>query len=104
MKIIGALKSDEEITDEYILRHMKRHATGGFADYYNQEFQVYGIHVLEGVPYYFICFDEYSKYPTPICGLFCNILDYRLSSYWRINLYKNYPKLLDITTQFVFEC
>jgi len=103
LRVVITHKPDVEITDPYIIKHMKEHAIAALqtSQYYGEEFQVYGIEMRDNVPYYYICLNESSPFPIPMCGLLCKVLDSRVSSYWKMRV-GCYLSDYNVSTRFVF--
>ncbi len=49
-----------------------------------QVYTVYGLHFWEGHPFYFICEEEDGEYPVTWYAGFFEVLDDRISKYWRL--------------------
>jgi hypothetical protein len=54
-----------------------------------QEYIVYALKEWQGYIWYYICDDNYTYYPVPYPAPLFEIIDNRLSSYWRFKFYPN---------------
>lgn len=70
----------------------------------NKEYVVYGIEIIDGYPFYYICDDLNETYPWPYPSPLFEVSDVRVSRYWS---YKHKVRLLksgvDIYTHFTFK-
>lgn len=66
------------------LSHYIRLTDGNLDIEVNQVYTVYGIEFRDNSPWFYLCPDNDSEYPKPYAHVFFEILDDRLSRYWRL--------------------
>lgn len=54
-----------------------------------KEYTVYALYQWQGSIWYYICDDQYTYYPQQNPAPLFEVIDNRLSSYWRFKLYPN---------------
>jgi hypothetical protein len=54
-----------------------------------QEYVVYGIVFCDSHPFYFLCDEKDAEYPTPNYAGFFDVLDDRISKFWRLDYKSN---------------
>lgn len=47
-------------------------------------YTVYGIEFWDNHPWFYLCTEEHTEYPTPYASIFFEIVDERLSPHWQL--------------------
>lgn len=66
-----------------------------------REYTVYGLVFENNVPWYYLCSEEWDTYPVPYAREFFEIVDPRLSVYWRLSV--SYSTRRETYTAITFE-
>lgn len=71
------------------MSHFIRLTDGNLDIEVNTIYTVYGIEFRDNSPWFYLCSDSDSEYPKPYAHVFFEILDDRLSRYWRLATEQN---------------
>jgi hypothetical protein len=66
-----------------------------------REYTVYGLEFRNNAPWYYLCSEEWDTYPVPYAREFFEIIDLRLSVYWRLSV--SYSDWRESHTAITFE-
>jgi hypothetical protein len=88
MKVLCRINNLHEIKDNLTLDRLKRyiHLSDGQLNLKtNVEYCVYGILFRDNAPWYYLCVYESDTCPSPYPAELFNVINGRLSSYWRLS-------------------
>lgn len=74
-----------------------------FALEIGKEYNVYAITLFRGYVWYYICDEDYSYYPVWNPSPLFEVVDGKLSKFWRFNFIKEHPHYIGSETIFAFE-
>ena len=91
MKVICKFNNLNSLSDKKVLERLRKNIFNpeGEVDLVvGREYTVYGIIFMDNSPWYYLCAEEDDNYPVPFAAEFFEVFDDRLSSYWKLLVYK----------------
>ncbi|MBD1939013.1 hypothetical protein [Microcoleus sp. FACHB-68] len=89
MKIRCITNSGAALPEIYLDSRVNRSKETVFRLTVGKEYVVYALHEAGGAVWYYICDDHYMYYPQEHAAPLFEIVDNRLSHYWRFHLWSN---------------
>lgn len=89
MKIRCIANTGESLPENYLDSAVNRTKETVFRLTTGKEYVVYAIDEAEGKVWYYICDDNFIYYPQKHCAPLFEIVDSRISKYWRFKLWEN---------------
>ena len=88
MRVICKINNLYSVSDQLLLRRLKKYINmpdGEIGLEVGREYPVYGVVFWDNSPWYYLCSEDYDKYPKPFAAEFFNVLDDKLSSFWKLS-------------------
>ena len=89
MKIRCIAKTGADLPERYFLPHLCYKKEMEFQLTLGREYAAYAIEELQGMVWYYICDDDYTYYPMKHPAPLFEVVDNKVSQYWRFKLNDN---------------